>query len=85
MRCDTVKTDLIKFHNVPPLEEEVIYCSSIKVVEEEVNKNVHCSVSSILYLLQKSIVESRNVGSRLVFVGGFSAISIPRLVTEKDV
>lgn len=85
MRCDTVKTNLIKFHNVPPLEEEVIYCSSIKVVEEEVNKNVHCSVPSVLYLLQKSVVKPRNVGSGLVFVGGFSTISIPGLVTEKNV
>ena len=55
------------------------------MVENSVDKDELSSEPSILDLLQEGIVESRNIGTRLILKSTLTAVSISRLVTKHHV
>ena len=55
------------------------------MVEDSVDKDELGSEPSILDLLQEGVVESRNIGTRLILESTLTAVSIPRLVTKHNV
>ena len=85
MGCNSVESDFFQFGDISPLKEVVVNRGGVEVVRNSVNENKLTSKSSILNFFEKSIVESGNVGSGLIFDGGFTAISISRLVTKHNV
>jgi hypothetical protein len=36
MRCNTVESDFVYLSNISPFEEEIIYSSSIEMMEKEI-------------------------------------------------
>ncbi len=58
MGCDSVEPYLIEFRDVSPLKEVIVYCRSVEVVEDSVDKDKLSSESSMLDLLQEGVVES---------------------------
>ena len=85
MRCYPIKSYVTNLSDISPLKEKVIDGDTVKMVEEEINEHVLCSVPSVLNFLQKCVVESGDVRTRLVLVSCFTAIGISRFVTEQYV
>jgi hypothetical protein len=63
VRCDSVETNFVELSNIPPFEEEIIHSSTVKVVHEEIYKDIESPIPSILNFLEESIVEPRNIGT----------------------
>jgi hypothetical protein len=82
---NSVEPNLIKLGDVSPLKEVVVYCRRVEVVENSVYKDKLCPKSCVLNLLKEGVVESRDVGTRLVFDRVFTTISISGLVTKHHV
>jgi hypothetical protein len=61
MRCYSVKPYVTYFDNISPLEKKIIDRKALKMVEEEIDEYILRSVPCVLYLLEESIVEPRNV------------------------
>jgi hypothetical protein len=79
---NSVESNLVKLRDVSSFKEVIVYCGRVEVVENSVHKDKLCPKSCILNLLEEGIIESRDVGTRLVFDCVFTTISISGLMTK---
>jgi hypothetical protein len=85
MGCYPVKSYVTNLSNISSFKEKVINGDTVKMVEEEINKHVLCSVPSVLNFLKKCVVESGDIRTGLVLVSCFATVGIPRFMTEQYV